>query len=94
MTDLTNSFTGTGTSDAKSVFSNSFDISISGTFVATIALQKSYDGGSTWITIESFEEAAERTGLVGRRGVQYRFNCTAYTSGTAVCRLAADDLNS
>lgn len=89
---VSGSFTGTGTS-AEWVASTTFTFSVAGFGSATVALQRSFDDGSTWVTVESFTDDFE--GLcreVGGRNntsvshqktkFTYRFNCTAYTSGT------------
>lgn len=66
---------------------NSFDISISGTFVATVVLQRSKDQ-TNWLDVASFTAAAEQTGSAGsawyfRLGVK----TGGYTSGTVVVDL-------
>lgn len=66
------------------------------TFSATVQLQRSFDGGATWITISEdttgtlASYTAEMNGLIyePEQGVQYRFNCTAYTSGTINYRIS------
>lgn len=63
-----------------------YSISLSGTFTATISLQRTFDNGATWVTIKTYTAAAEETGQVAE-ACQVRLQCTAYTSGTAVCRL-------
>ena len=79
-------------------FEKSFNLSIWGTFVGTIALQRSFDQGTTWNTVaaDAYGTAASWTAPVdliidtqGEQGVLYRLNCTAYTSGTANWRLSA-----
>lgn len=71
---------------------------------AVIQLEKSYDGGSTWLavtvpntlgTVLSFHIAAGNinapvTFMVDEpeKGVAYRLNCTAFTSGTLNYRLS------
>lgn len=77
-----------------------FNFAVWGTFVATIVLEKSYDGGTTWIPVFSaFSGAAFAfTGpgsiLVGEpeRQVAYRAHCTQYVSGTASYRLSTNGL--
>lgn len=71
-------FTNTGTSDAETF--SSADLSITGTFVATVKLQRSFDG-TNWGDIEVFTAAAERV-IEPATGGSYRLTCTAYTSGT------------
>ena len=64
-----------------------FNLSLSGTFDATIAAERSFDAGVTWVEVEAF------TGKVERRGYEtedllYRLNCTQYTSGTVLYRIS------
>jgi hypothetical protein len=67
---------------------NEFDISISGTFVATVVLQRSKDGSTNWMDVDSFTAPAEKTGRAGsawffRVGVK----TGGFTSGTVVVDL-------
>ncbi|MDX0270891.1 hypothetical protein GOC13_24395 [Sinorhizobium meliloti] len=62
---------------------NTFDISIRGTFAATVFVQRSKDG-VTWLDVESFTAPVEKSGRSGsawyyRAGVK----TGGYTSGTA-----------
>ncbi|RVB05681.1 hypothetical protein [Mesorhizobium sp. M7A.F.Ca.CA.004.02.1.1] len=64
-----------------------FDVSISGTFVATVVVQRSKDN-VTFFDVESFTAAAEKTGYAGsayyfRIGVK----TGGFTSGTVVVEL-------
>ncbi|RWP18876.1 MAG: hypothetical protein EOR00_09575 [Mesorhizobium sp.] len=66
---------------------NIFDVSISGTFVATVTVQRSKDE-VTWFDVESFTERAEKAGVSGsawyfRVGVK----TGAFTSGTVVAEI-------
>lgn len=73
-----------------------FNITLSGVFVATIQLERSFDKGATWVPVSkdatgavmAFTTPASLSGFEYESGVQYRFNCTAFTSGTAACRLS------
>ena len=67
-----------------------FNISLSGTFAATVDLQRSFDSGSTWHTIESYTVPTQKVGSAPERGVQYRMGVAtgAYTNGTAVVRVS------
>lgn len=56
-----------------------FNISLSGFGTATIALERSDDGGSTWHTVETFTGDFEGVVAEIANGVQYRLNCTAHT---------------
>ncbi|MBY5849787.1 hypothetical protein HFN51_04345 [Rhizobium leguminosarum] len=62
---------------------DTFDLSISGTFVATLSLQRSKDGLTAWLDVEAFTAPAQRTGVSGSAWF-YRVIATVYTSGTAV----------
>jgi len=70
--------------------------SVWGTFTATLQLERSFDGGTTWIPVsrDVVGTAAVFTAPFTTQitetesGVLYRFNCTAYTSGTANFRLS------
>jgi hypothetical protein len=66
---------------------NSFDITVSGTFVATVVLQRSKDQ-TTWVDVASFTAPVENTGSAGsawyfRIGVK----TGGFTSGTVVVDL-------
>lgn len=93
---VTGSFTATGQSASFApVCGRSFNVSLLGTFVASVRLERSFDGGVTWLPLtaqgislcvwtvpvsESWDEA--------EYGVLYRLNCTAYTSGTVSYRVS------
>lgn len=67
--------------------SDEFDVSISGTFVATVTLQRSKDG-ATWRDADTFAAPTEVSGKSGstwyyRAGVK----TGDYTSGTATVEL-------
>lgn len=63
---------------------NDFDISISGTFVATVVLQRSKDGVTNWRDVSTFTAATEQTGSAGSAWF-YRLGIKTggYTSGIA-----------
>lgn len=60
-----------------------FDLSISGTFVATLTLQRSKDGLTGWMDVEAFTAPAQKTGVSGSAWF-YRVIASAFTSGAAV----------
>jgi len=68
----------------------SFNLSLSGTWNATVCVQRSFDGGATWLDVESFEESGEYAGFEPEDNVMYRFGVPtgAYTSGSVVGRLS------
>ena len=67
-------------------------ISLSGTWAATVALQRSFDSGSTWITVSSWTANTEvNVETHSDSTVQWKLATTAYTSGTVVARLQVGD---
>ena len=68
--------------------SGAFDLSIAGTFVGTVTVQRSYDN-STWRDVDTFTSPSEETGFQGeiawyRAGVK----TGDFTSGTITVSLA------
>ncbi|WP_017773843.1 hypothetical protein [Paraburkholderia kururiensis] len=79
----------------SSAFLGRFNFAVWGTFVATVILQKSYDGGTTWIAardengnIISLTAAGSLVVSEPEPGVLYEPSCTAYTSGTVNYRMS------
>ena len=84
MAQVQTDFTATGASDE--VLIRRGTMSIDGTFVGTIELQRFSNGGWNVVDDGSFTANARRSideGVPAR----YRFECTAYTSGTAQCEI-------
>ena len=87
---VTLSSNATGTGASASVFEDTG-------FTATVRVEKSYDGGVTWlaanepgtVTAASFTAQASMEMFEPELGVYYRLNCTAYTSGTINYRISA-----
>lgn len=75
--------TGAGTAAFRK---GSFNFSLSGTFSATVAVERSYDDGSTFHIVESFTTPVERVCFEAEDSVQWRSRCTAFVSGPAVAR--------
>lgn len=95
-TAVTGTFTATGQSASFTpVPGRAFNPSLWGTFVATMALERSFNEGSTWLPVSQYGAAITFTGPMSESaletevGVIYRWNCTAYTSGTVNYRLSA-----
>jgi hypothetical protein len=66
-----------------------FTVSVSGTWVGTVTLDRSFDGGSTWLPVYSFTANEQRNGEeLSKVPCLYSFNFTR-TSGTAVVLLHA-----
>lgn len=92
---LTGSFTGTAQSSSKAI-QGAFNVSLWGTFVGTVELDRSFDAGSNWLpasldgtgTTASWTSAISVVANEPEAGVLYRLNCTAYTSGTINYRLS------
>lgn len=88
-------FTATGQTGAVEIF-GPFNLVIygsggpNGAWVGTARLERSFDGGTTWIVASagggqaSWSTGTDLSFVFGEpeKGVLYRLNCTAYTSGT------------
>ena len=80
--------------EAENVFSRNlgvsgnFNLSIWGTFVATVTLQRSFDSGTTWLDIATYTAPIEDAGF-GYGPAIYRVGVKTgdYTSGTINVRL-------
>lgn len=59
------------------------------TWVANVNLEKSYDGFVTPIVIATYTAPDDQIYIEVEQGVQFRMNCTAFTSGPINYRLAA-----
>jgi len=66
-----------------------FNFSLSGTWVATVYVQRSFDKEVTWLDVDLFTTNTEEVGEDGE-GAYYRFGIKAggYTSGSVVGRLS------
>lgn len=93
---VSGAFSGAGDS-AAAVFYGSFNVSIWGTFSATAQLQRSFDGGTTWLPLsidlagDTLQFTAPYSGFPWaelEHQVLYMLVCTAYTSGTLNYRLS------
>lgn len=67
-----------------------FNFSLSGTWVATVFLQRSYDKGTNWMDVKSYTANIEDVGEESELGILYRFGIKTggFTSGTVVGRLS------
>lgn len=85
------------TSGTSAQFMGPFNIELSGTWVGTVQLERSFDGGTTFVAaaMDTAGTAAAYTTNVSivvsepEPGVIYRWRCTAYTSGTVSYRISA-----
>jgi len=66
------------------------NVSVSGTWVATVTLQRSFDWGSTWHDVTTWTANAQKRLEDTERRVVYRIGVATgdYTSGTANVRLS------
>jgi hypothetical protein len=96
---ISGTFGGTGQSRGGPMNGNgtgAFNAALWGTFSATVKLERSFDGGTTWIvcgkdssgTESAYTGAVSLTVTEPEQNVLYRWNCTAYTSGTVNYRLS------
>lgn len=75
---VSGTFTGVGQSDSIQI-SRSADLSLEfGT--GTVVLQRSFDGGNNWHTIQSYTGDAQEAIEPGTPGYIYRLNCTAHSA--------------
>lgn len=81
--------------DARSSTAGFYNFNLGGTFVGTVVVDKTFDDGASWVpatdtsgTAISGTAAKAQLGRELEAGVGYRTRCTAYTSGTAVARIA------
>lgn len=78
----------TATGDGPHVHANhldSLEYALAGTFAATVVLEKSTDGGLSWLTIATSTSTLSVTLLVETSNVGsawYRWRCTIFASGT------------
>jgi hypothetical protein len=90
----------TGTS-AASAFLGGFNLAMWGTFSGTVLLEKTYDGGATWVTVSQdvtgtpasytlawTAQSINLTLCEVETQVAWRLRCTAFTSGTLNYRLS------
>jgi len=84
---LAGTFTGSGASPSVQV-SNRFNVTVYGTFVATLQLERSFDGGTTWNKVSSYNRTVSYVENEPESGVLYRMNCTSFTSGSISYRIS------
>ncbi len=91
---VSGTFTGTGQSAAIAL-RGKYNFSLSGFGTATVKLERSFDGGSSWkvmskpdFSAASFSADVEGVGEEPEAGMLYRFNCDAHSSGTIAYRIS------
>ncbi len=95
-TFVAGTFIGTGVSAGVPIQGHA-NVLLAGTFVATIQVQKSFDSGTTWYVVSRDSAGAlaeyaspgfNGTIIEPESQILYRFECTAFTSGTVVYRIS------
>jgi hypothetical protein len=81
------SFTEAGSSN-RVCLKDRFNLSLHGTFAATVVLQRSFDNGISWHAVEEFSAPVQLTGNEPEAYVNYRLTCTSYASGPVFYRLS------
>lgn len=85
-----------GISAVLPLFVGVFNAALWGTFVATMQLQCSFDGGTNWVPISedtsgtpaNYTAPMKLEPYECEQGVLYRWACTSYSSGTVNYRLS------
>jgi hypothetical protein len=94
---VTGAFSGAGQNSAvfTPIEGRGFNITLYGTFVGTVVLQRSTDGGTTWlpvtaggVAIYSWTAPGSESAEESQSGVQYRLTCSAWTSGAPTYRIS------
>lgn len=78
-TVVSGTFSGTGQS-ATAAFRGDVNLSLDFAGSATVLLQRTFDGGSTWKTVATFTEDYEGGFTEIEEGVEYRLNCTVHSA--------------
>lgn len=91
--EVTGTFVATGVSSDVATGSEKVEIEISGTWDATVIIERSFDKGTNWFPYRNIISNLITT-LEDTRDVAYRLNCTVYTSGTVAYRLSVLDESS
>lgn len=81
------SLTATGATDPVSSRTGIVLFGLSGTWVGTVEVELSLDGGTVWHSVGSYT-ANDSQAVTVTHGTLVRLNVTAYTSGTIVAELS------
>lgn len=102
---LSGNFAATGVSGSIALY-GSFNVSLygssgpNGAWTGSVQLERSFDGGATWLVCSTSAAGAQAVYSAGskdvsvvvsepERGVLYRLDCTAFTSGPINYRISA-----
>jgi hypothetical protein len=93
MASVTKAITGENQWSDSIEIKGGFDLSIDGTFVATVTVQRSFDGGTSWGDVDTFTSPTETYGVQPSFAL-YRVGVATgdYTSGTVDVALYEEDL--
>ena len=88
-------FTANGNSDAVAIDGRA-NLTVSGTFTATLTLQRSFDDGVTWHTVAkdadgnpaAYTTSVSLTFEEPEAGVTYRLNCSGFSAGPVNFRIS------
>ena len=84
-------FAANGSSTPMSVaFSSTWRMQLAGTFDATVTLERSYDGGSTYEPVGVYLAAADEDGQEAEDNALYRVTMSDYVSGAATLHLTVN----
>ncbi len=77
-------------SDPLNVLKGPFHFSLTGTWVATVHVQRSDDAGVSWADVESFTENGQYPGFEALNNIRYRAGVKTgnFTSGTVVVKIS------
>lgn len=86
----TNNTTQASTGTAGMVVHGFFNVSVGGTWVGTVTVQRSFDSGATWNDINKYTANVENWDQEIEAGVLYRIGMKSadYTSGSANVRIS------
>lgn len=84
---LTGTLNNNGTTDEVFVTRRRYNMSVWGTFNATVELQRSFDDGATWLIAKTVTDGFEGVGVESESKVLYRFEVSNYSSGVINYRL-------
>ena len=97
MANVTGTFSGTGQSGTfvtqggattKKSHPSRFNVSMNFVGTASVTLERSFDGGTTWFTVAVYTGSASIMREEIEQSVGYRLNCTAHTDNV-VYRLSS-----
>jgi hypothetical protein len=93
---VTAALTATGATGSSAFFLGGINVAVWGTFAGTVQIERSFDGGSTWLVLDQDLTGTDLTFTAPKSliveevesAVLYRANCTAFTSGTINVRIS------